>query len=62
MTGGPVVFLPISVDPSGQDEFKIESAAVIARLKDSVSMQQARGEAQSVFAHSGHTYASNTGV
>ena len=56
MTGGPVVFLPISVDPSGQDEFEIESAAVIARLKDGVSMQQARGEAQSVFAHSGHTY------
>jgi predicted permease len=57
MTGAPVMFLPVSTGPSGQDAFKIESAAVIARLNDGVSMQQARAEAQSVFAHSGHTYA-----
>lgn len=57
MTGAPVVFLPISTGLSGQDAFKIESAAVVARLEDGVSMQQARTEAQSVFAHSGHTHA-----
>lgn len=57
MTGAPVVFLPISAGSSGQDAFKIESATVIARVKDGVSMQQARTEAQSVFAHSGHTHA-----
>jgi predicted permease len=57
MTGAPVVFLPISTGLSGQDAFKIESAAVVARLRDGVSLQQARTEAQSVFAHSGHTHA-----
>ncbi len=57
MTGAPVAFLPVSAGPSGQDTFKIESAIVIARLKEGVSMQQARTEAQSIFAHSGHTYA-----
>lgn len=55
ISGGPVIYLPISVGPSGEDVFKIESAAVIGRLKDGVSIQQARAEAQSVFAHSGHT-------
>lgn len=55
ITGAPVVFLPISVGPSGEDEFKVESAAVIARLNPGVTMLQARAEAESVFAHSGHT-------
>jgi predicted permease len=55
--GAPVVFVPITIGPSGQDEFKIESAAVIARLKPGVTMQQARAEADSVFAHSGQTNA-----
>lgn len=57
LTGAPVVFLPISVGSSGEDEFKIESAAVIGQLKPGVSIEQARAEAQSVFAHSGHFYA-----
>lgn len=57
LTGAPVVYLPISVGSSGEDEFKIESAAVIGRLKPGVSIEQARAEAQSVFAHSGHFYA-----
>jgi predicted permease len=55
MTDAAVAFLPISTGTSGQDAFKIESAAVIARLRDGASMPQARNEAQSVFAHSGHT-------
>lgn len=57
MTGAPVVFLPISLDHSGADEFKIESAGVIGRLKAGVSIEQARAEAESIFAHSGHFYA-----
>ena len=57
MTGAPVVFLPISMDQSGADEFKIESAAVIGRLKPGISIEQARAEAESIFAHSGHFYA-----
>ncbi|HEX8710931.1 MAG TPA: ADOP family duplicated permease [Terracidiphilus sp.] len=57
ITGASVVFLPISVNASGEDEFNIESAAVIGRLKPGVTIQQARAEAQSVFAHSGHTSA-----
>lgn len=56
MTGAPVVFLPLSTGPTGQDLFKMESGAVIARLRSGVSEQQAREEAQSVFAHSGHTH------
>lgn len=56
-TGAPVVFVPAFIDASGQDEFKMQSAAVIARLKPGVTMQQARGEAQSVLAH-----ATGTGV
>lgn len=55
MTGGPVVFVPASVDLSGQDEFKMESAAVIARLKPGVTMQQARDQAQSVLMHAAGT-------
>ncbi len=55
IAGAPVVYLPISLDRSGQDEFGIESAAVIGRLKDGVSMRQAGAEAQGVFAHAGHT-------
>ena len=31
--GGPIVYLPTSLNQSGEDEFKIESAAVIGRLK-----------------------------
>jgi predicted permease len=54
-SSGPIVYLPIAVDLTGQDIFKIESAAVIGRLADGVSIEQARAEAQSVFAHSGHT-------
>jgi len=53
--GGPAAYLPISVGSSGEDEFGVESAAVIGRLKNGVSIAQARAEAQSVFAHSGHT-------
>ncbi|SPE27289.1 putative permease [Candidatus Sulfotelmatomonas gaucii] len=56
-SGGPIIYLPISIGSSGEDGFGIESAAVIGRLKDGVSMQQVRAEAQSVFAHAGHTYA-----
>jgi predicted permease len=55
ITGGPIAYLPISVGSSGEDEFGIESAAVIGRLKDGVSIAQAAAEAESVFAHSGHT-------
>ncbi|MBV8675205.1 MAG: FtsX-like permease family protein, partial [Acidobacteriaceae bacterium] len=50
-TGVPVVYLPISVNASGEDEFKIESAATIARLKPGVSKQQALADAQNIFAH-----------
>lgn len=55
ISGGPIVYLPISGGP--KDGFGIESAAVIGRLKDGVSMLQARAEAESVFAHAGHTNA-----
>ena len=39
-SGGPFVYLPISIGPSGEDEFNIESAAVIGRLNHDVSIEQ----------------------
>jgi predicted permease len=57
-TGGPsgaFVYLPISVDAAGKDQFDVESAAVIGRLKDGISKEQAQAEAQSVFSHAGNT-------
>ncbi len=56
-TGEAVVYVPVSVDAAGQDHFKIESAATIARLKPGVSPQMGLADAQSVFAHSSHKYA-----
>lgn len=53
MGSGAVVFLPIAVGAGGQDAFGVDSAAVLGRLKDGVSLQQAREEGQSVFAHEG---------
>lgn len=55
MTGASVVYLPISVGSSGEDEFKIESAAVIGRLNHGASIEQARAEGQSILTHSGGT-------
>ncbi|WP_213805891.1 ADOP family duplicated permease [Granulicella sp. dw_53] len=56
-TGGPMVYLPVSLNASGEDDFKIESALTIARLKPGVSAQQALADAQSVFAHGDRRYA-----
>ena len=50
-TGNPVVYLPVSFNAAGEDDFMIESAPTIARLKSGVSAQQAFEDAQSVFAH-----------
>ncbi len=46
-----MVYLPVSFNASGEDDFTIESALTIARLKLGVSAQQALTDAQSVFAH-----------
>ncbi len=68
-TGGVEVYVPVSLKGSGgalggatgvagvSDEFKIESAATLVRLKPGVSMEQARSDAQGVFAHAGGTAA-----
>lgn len=50
-TGAAMVYLPISVNAAGQDDFMIESALTIARLKPGVSHEQALADAQRVFAH-----------
>jgi predicted permease len=55
-TGAENVYLPISVNNSGEDDFKIGSAFAIARLKPGVSTQHALADAQSVFAHTGRSY------
>jgi predicted permease len=51
LTGGAAIYLPVSIHASGEDDFKIESAATLARLKPGVSPQQALADAQSVFLH-----------
>lgn len=50
-TNAAAVYLPIMVKTSGEDEFGIESAATIARLKPGVTREQALADAESVFAH-----------
>jgi putative ABC transport system permease protein len=50
-TGAPMLYVPISINPSGQDELMMESASTIARLRPGVSEQQALANARAVFAH-----------
>ncbi len=56
-TSGPIVYLPVWIKASGEDEFKIESALTIARLREGVSAQQALDDARRVFAHADRRYA-----
>ena len=49
--GSPVICLPISLNEKGDDEFEVGSGSVVARLRDGVSVQQARQEAQAFFTH-----------
>ncbi|KAA6459215.1 FtsX-like permease family protein [Acidobacteria bacterium AB60] len=55
-TGAPVVYLPIHVNASGEDDFKIESALVIARLRRDVSEEQGLADAQRVFSYVDRKY------
>jgi putative ABC transport system permease protein len=48
----PTVYSPISLNAKGEDDLFGGSAMVMARMKPGVTIQQARTEAQSVFAHS----------
>jgi putative ABC transport system permease protein len=50
-TAAPTVFTPIALNAKGKDDIFGGSAMVMARMKPGVAMQQARTEAQSVFAH-----------
>ncbi|MBB5061603.1 putative permease [Granulicella aggregans] len=50
-TGGQIVYLPVSINASGQDDFKLDSALAVARLKPGISPKQAREDAQNVFSH-----------
>jgi predicted permease len=50
-TGEVIVYLPVVPNAKGEDEFGIESAAAIARLKPGVAREQALADAESVFAH-----------
>lgn len=55
-TGGKLVYLPIAINAKGEDEFGIESAATIARLKSGVTRQQALADVESVFTHTPRKY------
>jgi putative ABC transport system permease protein len=61
-TGGPVVYVPVSLNASGEDDFGSDTASVIARVKPGVSLQQALADAQSVFVHSDPKNAARQGV
>jgi predicted permease len=50
--GESIVYIPISANSAGEDDFGIESAAVLARRKSGLSIQQALTDAQSIFSHS----------
>jgi predicted permease len=51
--GGPLVYLPVSLNAKGGDapEIELDSGTVLARVKDGVSIQQARQQAQAFFAN-----------
>jgi len=48
---GPIVYLPVSLDSSGSDAFKLDSTSVIARLKPGISRQQAQADIQGLVTH-----------
>jgi predicted permease len=48
---GPMVYVPASLDSSGADLFKLDSASTIARLKPRVSPLEARSDVQALVNH-----------
>ena len=54
-------YVPITVNAKGEDEYGIETAGVVVRLKPGVTRQQALAEAESVFVHADPAYAANHG-
>ncbi len=56
-TGEAVVYMPLTVNASSEDEFRFESAATIARLKPGIMKQQALADAESIFTHTERRYA-----
>lgn len=47
----PAVYLPISLNPQGADQFKMDSALVIGRLKPGVAMERALQNVRAAAAH-----------
>lgn len=54
-------YVPIEVNAKGEDEYGIETAAVVVRLKPGVTRQQGLAEVESVFVHADPKYAANHG-
>jgi predicted permease len=52
---GPIVYLPVALDSTGSDTFKLDSASTVARLKPGVSRQQAQADIQSLITHTNTT-------
>jgi predicted permease len=48
---GPIVYLPVALDSTGSDIFKLGSASTIARLKPGITRQQAQADIQSLINH-----------
>jgi predicted permease len=53
---GPIVYLPVGLDSTGSDTFKLDSASVIARLKPGIARQQAQADIQSLITHINTTH------
>ena len=48
---GPIVYLPVALDSTGSDAFKLDTVSTLARLKPGVSRQQAHADIQSLITH-----------
>ena len=53
--GSNSVFVPVAINAKGENEFGLDSADTIARLKPGVSAAQALAEAQSIYLNTGKT-------
>jgi len=50
-TEAPVVYTPVSLNAKGEDDLLADGAMAMARMKPSVSIQQALAEARSILSH-----------
>lgn len=50
-TAGPIVYVPISLNAQGADDYMLDSASTVARIKPGISKEAALANAEEIFAH-----------